>query len=168
MPILREGELDIYSHSPQQTARLGARLGQLLQAGDVVCLLGDMGAGKTVFSSGIGQGWGAKNKLTSPTYNLVHQHTREEDDTKLYHLDCYRLRDSRDVDSIGFDDMVDEDGILIIEWAERIQDVLPEKRLWIEIRATDDLRRNFMLEAFGERSEILLNAFRDAAFGITK
>jgi tRNA threonylcarbamoyladenosine biosynthesis protein TsaE len=74
VPIFREGELDILSHSADQTERLGMRLGALLQAGDVICLSGDMGAGKTVFSVGIGKGWGALTPLTSPTFNIVHEH----------------------------------------------------------------------------------------------
>src|SRR5258706_9835 len=91
VPILKEGQLDISSHSAEQTQRLGARLGSLLQVGDIICLSGDMGAGKTVFSAGIGRGWGAKTPLTSPTFNLVHDHTRDADSQHLYHLDCYRL-----------------------------------------------------------------------------
>lgn len=165
MPILREGELDIYSHSPKQTARLGTRLGQLLKAGDVICLSGDMGAGKTVFSSGIGQGWGAKYPVTSPTYNLVHQHTRERDNDMLYHLDCYRLRGVDDVDSIGLDDILESHGVVIIEWAERIEEALPANFLWIELRVIEDTRRNFVLEATGERYHELVKQFRASAFG---
>ncbi|MEO1644797.1 MAG: tRNA (adenosine(37)-N6)-threonylcarbamoyltransferase complex ATPase subunit type 1 TsaE [Chloroflexota bacterium] len=165
MPILREGELDIISHSPEQTKRLGYRLGKLLQPGDVICLSGDMGAGKTMFSAGIGLGWGTKNRVTSPTYNLVHQHTREADDTILYHLDCYRMQSIDEVDTIGFDDMIENDGVLVIEWAERITDALPEKHLWIELRVIEELRRSFILESNSDHYKKLVDAFRKIVFG---
>lgn len=165
MPILREGELDIMSHSAEQTGRLGVRLGALLLPGDVICLCGDMGAGKTVFSSGIGRGWGARQALTSPTYNLVHQHTREADDAVLYHLDCYRLRSADEADTIGFDDIVESGGVLVIEWPERIRDALPEAYLWIELGVVEDTRRNFLLEAVGERHQKLVSEFQSSIFG---
>jgi len=165
VPILREGELDIISHSAEQTGRLGVRLGRLLQAGDVICLSGGLGAGKTVFSAGIGRGWGATRPLTSPTYNLVHQHSRPADGADLYHLDCYRLNGPADAESIGLDDILDSDGVVILEWAERIESALPEERLWIELRIIEDTRRNFILEAVGERYQHLVNQFRQAAFG---
>jgi len=165
VPILREGELDIISHSAEQTTRLGMRLGKLLQAGDVVCLSGDMGAGKTVFTAGIGRGWGSKSRVTSPTYNLVHQHKRDTDKVLLYHLDCYRMEDSSETEGIGFDDMLEAHGVLVIEWAERINEALPEERLWIELKVTDDTHRNFIMDAVGERHQALLKAFRDSTFG---
>jgi len=166
VPILREGELDIYSHSPQQTGRLGARLGKLLQADDIICLSGDMGAGKTVFSAGIGKGWQSKHPLTSPTYNLVHQHTRTADNARLYHLDCYRLSDQPDLDSIGWDDIIDSGGVVIVEWAEYIEEWLPAEHLWIELRTIEDSRRNFIFEAIGKRYETLVKEFRAATFGL--
>lgn len=168
VPILREGELDIISHSAEQTTRFGLRLGKLLKASDVICLSGDMGAGKTVFSTGIGRGWGTKSRVTSPTYNLVHQHKRDADKILLYHLDCYRMKDSSEIDSIGFDDMLDSHGILVIEWAERIHDALPEEHLWIELKVSDERRRNFIMKAIGKRHQALLDEFRDVTFGVKK
>lgn len=165
MPILREGELDIISHSAEQTARLGVRLGGLLQPGDIICLSGDMGAGKTVFSSGIGKGWGAVTPVTSPTFNLVHQHRRDRDNHILYHLDCYRLRGVEDGDSIGLDDIFDGRGAIVLEWAERIETILPPNRLWIELRVVEDTRRNFIIDATGERYKKLLEQFREQTFG---
>lgn len=165
MPILRSGELDIISRSNEQTKRLGLRLGNLLQAGDVICLSGDMGAGKTVFASGIGDGWGSRYKVTSPTYTLVHQHQRLHDETLLYHLDCYRMVHVDEVDSIGFDDLLDGNHILLIEWADRIESALPKERLWIDIHVFAETRRNFILEAKGERYQQIVAAFRKSIFG---
>ena len=166
MPILKEGELDIISHSVEQTQRLGARLGSLLQAGDIVCLSGDMGAGKTVFSTGIGQGWGAKTPLTSPTFNLIHEHRRDHDSQRLYHLDCYRLETNFDAESIGLDDVFSGRGPVILEWPEHIEQILPRQRLWIELRILEQTRRNFIFEGVGGHYEALVRKFREHTFGV--
>lgn len=166
MPILKEGELDIISSSAEQTHRLGVRLGGLLQPGDVVCLSGDMGAGKTVFSAGIGVGWGAQATLTSPTFNLVHEHRRDQDKIRLYHLDCYRLEGVNDVDSIGYDDIINGRGVVIIEWPERVLSVLPEKRLWIQLSVVDANRRNLLFEGNSPHYQALIDRFREVTFGI--
>lgn len=166
MPILREGELDIITHSAEQTRRLGMRLGRLLQGGDIICLSGDMGAGKTVFSAGIGVGWGATTPLTSPTYNLVHVHQREKDAQELYHLDCYRLESPAQADSIGLEDIIAGQGPVILEWPEHIERVLPRQRLWVELRILEASRRNLIFEATGDRYQTLLTKFRQSTFGI--
>ncbi len=168
MPILRDSELDIFSHSAEQTRRLGIRLGSLLQAGDLICLSGDLGAGKTAFASGIGIGWGAKTPLTSPTYNLVHEHERERDDQRLFHLDCYRLQRAEDADSIGIDDVLSGRGAVIIEWPEHVDAALPHERLWIELRIIEATRRNFVFEAIGSHYETLLEQFRGVSFGVKR
>jgi tRNA threonylcarbamoyladenosine biosynthesis protein TsaE len=168
VPILRDGELDIFSHSAEQTRRLGVRLGTLLQAGDVICLAGDLGAGKTAFAAGIGVGWGAESALTSPTYNLVHEHRRARDAQRLWHLDCYRLNGVEDADSIGLDDIFGGRGAVIIEWPEHIEALLPHERLWIELRVIEQTRRNFVFEAVGARHQTLLEQFRGASFGVKK
>lgn len=160
MPIIRESELDIVSYNAEQTQAIGARLGMLLQKGDIVCLIGDMGAGKTMFTSGLGRGWGATTPITSPTFNLVHQHRRTRDRSVLYHLDCYRLRGVQDTDSIGLDDMLDGQGVVVLEWAERVESALPGEYLWIEIRVREELRRTLLMEAVGSRYQTRLDEFR--------
>ena len=167
MPILKPDELDILSHSAEQTQRYGARLGSLLQAGDVICLSGDMGAGKTVFTTGIGQGWGAKHPVTSPTYNLIHEHRRDKDGLRLYHLDCYRLNGTMDAESIGLDDILDnKKAIIVFEWPERILDVIPRRHLWLELRVMEEHRRNFVFEGKGQRYQDLIKHFRESTFGV--
>ncbi|NWF69929.1 MAG: tRNA (adenosine(37)-N6)-threonylcarbamoyltransferase complex ATPase subunit type 1 TsaE [Chloroflexi bacterium] len=166
MPILKESELDIISHSEEQTRRLGVRLGALLLPGDVICLSGDMGAGKTAFAVGIGKGWGATTPVTSPTFNLIHEHRREKDTMRLYHLDCYRLRGPADAETIGLDDLFNRRGALILEWPENISVLLPKERLWIELRVLELTRRNFILEGTGKRYEELVNKFRESTFGV--
>jgi tRNA threonylcarbamoyladenosine biosynthesis protein TsaE len=166
VPIIRDEQLDIISYSADQTMRLGARLGALLLPGDVICLSGDMGAGKTVFASGIGKGWGASTPLTSPTFNLVHVHRRKKDTTKLYHLDCYRLSSVMDAESIDLDDILSGKSIALFEWPEHIRDNLPAQRLWIEFRISEPTRRNFVFEGIGERYETLITQFRGKTFGV--
>jgi tRNA threonylcarbamoyladenosine biosynthesis protein TsaE len=166
VPILRVDELDIISHSTEQSLRLGARLGSLLQPHDVICLSGDMGAGKTVFAAGIGRGWGARTPVTSPTFTLIHEHTRDKDRQRLFHLDCYRLNGLDDVDSIGLDDILDGNGPVVLEWPERIEKALPQERLWIELRVIEATRRNFIFEGKGPRYRDLIARFRELTFGI--
>ncbi len=166
MPILKEGQLDIISHSPEQTQRLGARLGALLSANDIICLSGDMGAGKTVFAVGIGQGWGTNTPLTSPTFSLIHNHTRDADNQKLYHLDCYRLKAPEDADTIGLDRILRGRGPIILEWPERLEPILPKQRLWIELRFLETTRRNIVFEGMGTRYENLIAKFRESTFGV--
>lgn len=166
MPILREGELDIMSHSSEQTRRLGYRLGKLLTAGDIVCLCGDMGTGKTVFSSGIGLGWGAQEPLTSPTHALLHQHQHAETTHTLYHLDCYRMQSLEDIEAIGFEDLLDGQSTILIEWAERIENLLPESYLWVDLRAIEATKRNFLLNARGKHYQTLIESYRHSIFGV--
>src|SRR5882724_1986861 len=91
LPALALSCLKLTSHSVDETVQFGVRLGQRLLGGDVVCLSGDLGAGKTALASGIGKGWGALELVNSPTFVFVHEHRRTDDDVRLYHLDCYRL-----------------------------------------------------------------------------
>ncbi len=144
-------EFQTISSSPQRSEALGAALGRLLGAGDVVALSGPLGAGKTVFCRGIGLGWGADRPLTSPTYNLVHEHERAGDDLRLIHIDLYRIAGADDAHSLGLEDYLAADDILILEWAERIADALPAQRLWVDIAHRPGQQREFNIEAQGER-----------------
>ncbi len=144
------------------TRQLGQQLGQLLQPGDVVCLVGGLGAGKTTFATGIGQGWGSTSRLTSPTYTLVHEHHRSVDSQTLYHVDAYRLETPDALESVGFGDIWEGNGPILIEWPERLGEMLPNEHLWIEIEADselDDNQRSLRFLARGERAEHLLADF---------
>ena len=165
MPILKAGELDLISHSVEQTQRLGARLGAMLRPGDILCLSGEMGAGKTVFSSGLGMGWGAVEPLVSPTYTLAHQHRREADGTLLYHLDCYRLSGPDDADSIEFDDLLDSGAVLLIEWPDKIAARIPAERLWIRMRSVDPTHRSLSFMPAGAYYTALVDQFRQNVIG---
>jgi len=166
MAILDERTLDFISNSDEQTVRLGVRLGELLIVGDVVCLSGDLGSGKTAFAQGIGRGWGASRHVTSPTFTLVNEYQRLNDPRKLYHIDCYRLKGEADTITTGIDDILMDDSVIMIEWPERISTFLPEERLWIELRHISETRRGVRIKADGDRALELLQQFRQSAFGI--
>ena len=167
MPILDEHTLDFVSHSPDQTRRLGLRLGLLLQAGDVICLEGELGTGKTCLAQGVGEGMGVAEPITSPTFILIAEHRPPPPAPTLYHIDLYRLDQAIDqVPALGLDDYLLGHGVCVIEWAERIRAVLPHERLWITLRHLDTSRRAIAIQASGARYDELLREFRRSAFGV--
>ena len=166
MPILNAWTLDFMSTSPQQTERLGVRLGQLLVPRDCLCLAGDLGAGKTTLARGIGRGWGSATRVTSPTCTLVTEYPRAHDRVVLYHGDCYRLETEADSITAGLEDIFAGDGALMIEWPERAKAWLPPDRLWIQMAYLDETRRNVRFEAVGARPAALLDDFKRSAFGV--
>lgn len=165
MAILRQNAVEFTTHSVSQTERLGVRLGQLLRPHHLLCLSGDLGAGKTALARGIGRGWGTALRVTSPTFTLVNQYPRALDGRTLYHLDCYRLDSAADAESIGLDDIFDSDGAVMIEWPERIASWLPSDRLTVTLNFVNNTRRSLHFTAEGQRSQALLNLFKQSAFG---
>ena len=166
MAILDERTLDFISSGVEQTVRLGVRLGELLQVGDLICLSGELGSGKTAFAQGIGRGWGASRHVTSPSFTLINEYQRLNDPKKLYHVDCYRLEGEADIITTGIDDIFIDGGVVMIEWPERVGEILPEERLWVELRHISETRRGVRIRADGERALELLQQFRQSAFGI--
>ena len=132
--------------------RVGARLGERLTSGDLLCLSGELGAGKTTFITGVGRGWGALEPVTSPTFVLVNEY-RRADGLCLRHMDCYRLNSSADALALGLEDLLDAQGAMLIEWPERILEVLPRERLNLTLSWVSDTKRSFYLEAAGARYE---------------
>lgn len=166
MAILNERTLDFTSNSVEQTLRLGVRLGELLDRNDLLCLSGELGAGKTALARGIGRGWGATARVTSPTFTLIHEYARSKDGRILYHLDCYRLQSEGDIETIGLEDVLDEHCPVMIEWPERATAWLPDDCLWISLTYINQTRRALRLEAKGQRSTKLLKEFQKSAFGV--
>jgi tRNA threonylcarbamoyladenosine biosynthesis protein TsaE len=164
--ILKPGSVEFVSQSAEQTFRLGYRLGELLRPGDVICLSGSLGAGKTAFARGLGKGWGAVPDVTSPTFTLVHEHTRQRDDLHLYHVDSYRLYGPEDALSFGFDEMLIDEHPVLLEWPERVAEMLPAARLTITFDFDEGDRRYLAFDAVGESYERLLEDFRKRAFGV--
>jgi tRNA threonylcarbamoyladenosine biosynthesis protein TsaE len=153
----------LISASPEQTQEIGQAIGRSLQPGDVICLDGDLGAGKTTMCAGIGAGWGASEALTSPTYVIVHEH--EQAGRKLYHIDAYRLDKEADAESVGLDDIFDGSSIVLIEWPEKVKAWLPKDALWITLKASNNVVsiRRMELEATGERAAALLDVVQKAS-----
>lgn len=165
-PILSPRALDIVSHSADQTRRLGARLGQLLVSGDVICLEGELGAGKTCLAQGIGRGLGIREPIVSPTFTLIREYKAAEGRPPFYHVDFYRLGDAEEALALGLEEILYGDGVCVIEWAEKMKAVLPVERLWITLRHLDETKRGLLMEATGQRYEELLREFRRRAFGV--
>ena len=151
------GTVQLVSHSPAQSRELGLALGAQLQPGDVVCLAGSLGAGKTWLAAAMGIGWGALQPLTSPTFTLIHEHRRARDDCTLFHVDCYRLRNAGEATQAGIEEALAGYGPALIEWPERIVEVLPAERLWISLDILGPERRRLQLQAVGARHELLLS-----------
>lgn len=160
--------LEILSRSPAETQQIGMTIGEAVQAGDVLCLSGELGAGKTTLAAGIGRGWGAAEVVNSPTFVFMNEYSRA-DGGRLYHVDAYRLRDSAEADSIALGDALDavRGGparcALMIEWPERVADYLPPDCLWISLHWIDDDQRRLKIEAKGERHEALLQSLLTGA-----
>ena len=159
MPPTFAHPLEIISHSIEQTQRLGERLGHLARAGDVFCLEGELGSGKTCFTQGLGRGLGVVEAIHSPTFILANEHRTGR--LPLYHLDVYRMRGADEALGIGLDDYVYGEGVCVIEWAEKIDSALPSERLWITFRHIDENARGLTLEATGARYVDLVKDLRD-------
>jgi len=168
-PILDEHALDIISHSVLQTRRLGARLAALLQPGDVICLEGELGSGKTVFVQGVGQGLGIEEPITSPSFVIVSEYRPRPPAPPLYHVDLYRLGEAAlEAASLGLDDYLYGDGICLIEWADRAWELMPAERLWIQFRHLhqEPYKRGLLFQASGLRYQQMLEEFKRSAFGV--
>jgi tRNA threonylcarbamoyladenosine biosynthesis protein TsaE len=160
---MSETSLTYLSQSAAQTEQLGALLGAQLQRGDILCLIGDLGAGKTAFARGVAAGWHSNTAVTSPTFVLIHEHERAEDAMRLHHIDAYRLARLEDAAMLGLEDIFASDSAVIIEWADRIAPLLPSDHLWIEFAFAqdDDQARLLTFNAHGERSANLLRTLRE-------
>jgi tRNA threonylcarbamoyladenosine biosynthesis protein TsaE len=156
--------LTLSSESPEQTYQLGRQLGQLLAAGDVVGLMGDLGAGKTLFTRGVGDGMGVdpRFRVASPTFTLINEHPGP---LRLIHVDLYRLDDLDEMFEIGLFDYLGGDGACLVEWFERLAGEEPRERLELCLEATGDESRRITAGAFGERHARLLSAWVAAAEG---
>jgi tRNA threonylcarbamoyladenosine biosynthesis protein TsaE len=163
MPIIGAHSLEFISRSPGQTRRVGMRLGSLLQPGDLICLSGDLGAGKTTLVQGLAAGWGSPDAVTSPTFVLVNVYRRPAGG-QLYHLDAYRLAGPTDAIDLDPDTML-ANGPMVVEWAERVWGALPDQHLRLELHYVDEGQRDMVISARGPRYEALLAAFRKQVYG---
>ncbi len=169
MILLEENMVEFISRSADQTQRLGARLGTLLQGGDVICLQGSLGSGKTCLTQGIGRGWGVDRPVVSPSFVLIREYGRSLDKDRLYHIDLYRIESAGEAWGLGMDDFLGaEHAVCVIEWAERGRDLIPPEHLWVTldfVDHADPTQRHLCFSAHGERHQKLLRQFRKIAFG---
>lgn len=138
-------------------------LGGALRAGDVICLQGDLGAGKTTFVQGVAHGWGSLDSVSSPTFILVNVY-RRGDEARLFHMDAYRLDSTPEAEELDIDSMLSQ-GPLLIEWPERMNGLIPSERLWVYLEQTGEEEREMKFHASGSRYEELLDVVRKAADG---
>jgi tRNA threonylcarbamoyladenosine biosynthesis protein TsaE len=150
--------LIVVSPATQDTHAIGEAIGARLITGDLICLSGDLGAGKTALARGIGMGWGAVEPVSSPTFVMIHEHHREVDSALLLHVDAYRFTAQTEAFTIGLEDLFDTDAVVLLEWAERVTDLLPPERLWLDIEPQADESRRITFLPTGSRAEALTAA----------
>lgn len=144
--------MELIVNSVEETLEIGRKIGEKANSGDIFCLIGDLGTGKTHITKGIAKGLNVSDNITSPTFNIVNEY--DSGRLKLYHFDVYRVNDPDEIYAIGFDEYIFSDGVSIIEWANYIEELIPEEYLLIKIEKQlhlGDNVRKIILESFGKR-----------------
>ncbi|HKM06855.1 MAG TPA: tRNA (adenosine(37)-N6)-threonylcarbamoyltransferase complex ATPase subunit type 1 TsaE [Sphaerochaeta sp.] len=131
------------SSSPQETADLGFRIGKACTSGSIVSLRGSLGAGKTVLAKGIAKALDITEAIVSPTFTLIQEY---EGSLPLYHMDLYRISGTDEFEMIGGEEMLYGNGVTLIEWSEKIQDMLPEGTIFVDISIMPDSKREITIE----------------------
>lgn len=138
----------IITHSPEETWELAKRLAPILSEGDVINLSGDLGAGKTVFAKGLAEGLGINEPVTSPTFTIIKEYKGR---LPLYHFDVYRLYDPEELEELGVDEYFYGDGVSVVEWGDKVEDLLPDIHLAVNIlRLVDDSFRRIEITPYGD------------------
>jgi len=146
--------MNLISHSVKHTFNIGKTIAGYLDKGDIVCLFGELGSGKTVLTKGISSGLGvAKNKVISPTFVLIRQYKGR---IPVYHFDLYRLDSPTDIFGLGYEEFFYDEGVCVIEWADRLKNLLPQEFLKIELFVKGAKTRLLNLTAQGRRYKALL------------
>ncbi|MFH1413740.1 MAG: tRNA (adenosine(37)-N6)-threonylcarbamoyltransferase complex ATPase subunit type 1 TsaE [Candidatus Omnitrophota bacterium] len=152
-------KMEIVSNSVHQTQRIGELLSKQINPGDIICLFGNLGSGKTVLTKGIGQGLGIrKAEVISPSFILIRPYTQGK--IPLYHFDLYRLNKVSDILALGYEEYLYGRGVTVIEWADRLKKLMPRDFLKIELCFKSDLKRSLKVSAFGSRYKKLLNSLK--------
>jgi tRNA threonylcarbamoyladenosine biosynthesis protein TsaE len=172
----RKETLDVISHSSAQTQRLGMRLGELLQGGELLLLEGQLGTGKTTFTQGLAAGMGISEVVSSPTFTLLKEYVGRPRPTSemrarqpapvlgpaLYHFDLYRLDEPDEIVDLGFEDYFynDGSGVCVVEWADKAGELWPAERLCIHMKIMSETKRGLLFTATGARYCELLKRFQ--------
>jgi tRNA threonylcarbamoyladenosine biosynthesis protein TsaE len=156
-------EIKIQSKSSEDTFRIGAIIGAKADKGDIIALIGDLGTGKTCLTQGIAAGLEvpAAYPITSPTFTLINEYPGR---FVLYHFDIYRLEGSKDLEDMGYEDYFYGDGVVVIEWAERIRDILPEGVLFINLAYLNEHERELIVTGNEGKINIIKNLLIKGGF----
>ncbi|MFZ5633817.1 MAG: tRNA (adenosine(37)-N6)-threonylcarbamoyltransferase complex ATPase subunit type 1 TsaE [Bacillota bacterium] len=149
--------LTLESNSPEDTRRYGEILGKMAEPGDVYCLSGELGSGKTVFARGVAAGLGVKGRVASPTFTLINEHQGR---IPFYHMDVYRLGGPEEMYDLGYEEYFYGPGVTLVEWAELVAGVLPGERLDIDILGAGENHRRIVLVPRGKRYHCLVEELR--------
>jgi tRNA threonylcarbamoyladenosine biosynthesis protein TsaE len=144
----------ITSHTPAETEQIGSLLGSMLDKGDIIALSGELGAGKTTLVRGMARGIGLEEgEVASPSFTLVNEY---EGQLRLFHIDLYRLEDEKELISIDYEEYLTADGVVVIEWADRIPQAIPHDALWIMLRYLKSEHREIALRGQGHRYKMMI------------
>ena len=143
----------ITTHSEEETIEIAENFESEKFPNMIICLDGDLGSGKTIFTKGIATALGIKENITSPTFTIVKEYDGE---LPLYHMDVYRL--DGNTDGVGIEEYFNKGGVVVIEWANTIKDILPEERLEIKIKSLDENKRMLIITPYGKKYEELCEA----------
>jgi len=142
-------KIELISKSAQETKTIAARMASKLKKGDILALSGELGSGKTCFTEGLALGLGISPQycVVSPTFTLINEYPGR---CKLYHIDVYRLNGPQELHDLGLEEMLSPDGVVVIEWAEKIKDILPEGAFWIKIEYVGENERKINIHGASE------------------
>lgn len=155
--------LTLISNSAGDTQTIGKIIGKYLRSGDVVALIGELGSGKTCITRGIARGVGVSEKyrITSPTFTLLNEYPGR---ITLYHLDIYRLSGSPDLEEMGYEEYFYSNGVIVIEWAEKIKEILPEGCFNIYLKYLDKNKRELKISGRGNTIEKISEELKRGGF----
>jgi tRNA threonylcarbamoyladenosine biosynthesis protein TsaE len=149
--------VEITSHTPQETERIGSLLGETFTRGDIIALCGELGAGKTTLVRGMAKGIGIEDgEVASPSFTLVNEYPGP---LPLFHVDLYRLSDEKELIGIDYEEYIRGEGVIVIEWADKIPRAVPGDALWITMHYQDAECREIVLQAQGDRYEVIIEDF---------
>jgi tRNA threonylcarbamoyladenosine biosynthesis protein TsaE len=155
----KEAKIEIISVSAQKTWEMARSVGEKLKPGDVLALSGELGSGKTCFTGGLARGLGVDDKyqITSPTFTLINEYPARH---KLFHFDVYRLNSYSEFEDLGYEEYFSNGGIVVIEWAEKIAQILPPETIFIYFEYLDENKRKIIVKGQKNRLQDLLKDIR--------
>lgn len=151
-------KVELRTNSEEETRRLGEIIGKNLDQGDIVALIGDLGSGKTCMTKGIAKSLGVSDQyeITSPTFTIINEYPGI---MTFWHVDAYRLESSRDMIDAGFEDFFSSGGVVVIEWAEKIMDILPRNTLFVSFEYVDETTRIVRISGGNSKIELIVEGY---------